>query len=67
MQLTYKVNTLYMQWCVNCHRNPEQYVRPRDQVFNMAYETPANQPELGTRLVAEYRIQKLTDCYTCHR
>jgi hypothetical protein len=67
MQLTYKVNTLYMQWCVKCHRNPEQYVRPRDQIFNMAYEAPANQPELGARLVSEYRIQKLTDCYTCHR
>src|SRR5512142_3245924 len=31
MPLTYKVNTLYMQWCIECHRNPEKYVRPRDQ------------------------------------
>ena len=67
MPLTYKVNTLYMNWCVNCHRNPEQYVRPRDQVFNMAYEPPPDQLELGRKLVAEYKIQKLTDCWTCHR
>jgi len=68
MPLTYKVNTLYMQWCVECHRNPERNVRPRDQVFNMAYVTPApNQDELGPRLVKEYKIQKLTDCVTCHR
>src|ERR1700678_611414 len=67
MPLTYKENTLYMNWCVNCHRNPEKYVRPRDQVFNMAYEAPSNQEELGRQLVKENHIQSLTDCYTCHR
>ncbi len=29
-----------MQWCLDCHRNPAKYVRPRDQVFNMAWERP---------------------------
>ena len=67
MPLTYKVNTLYMQWCVECHRNPARYVRPRDQVFNITYEYPSNQLELGARLVHEYKIQSLTDCVTCHR
>jgi hypothetical protein len=28
---------------------------------------PANQEELGRQLVAEYRIQSLTSCSTCHR
>jgi hypothetical protein len=36
-------------------------------VFNMAYEAPSNQEELGQKLVQEYHIQSLTDCYTCHR
>ncbi len=67
MPLTYKVNTLYMNWCLGCHRAPEQYVRPRDQVFNMTYAPPPDQLELGRKLVAEYKIQKLTDCWTCHR
>lgn len=67
MPLTYKVNTLYMNWCLDCHREPEKFVRPREEVFNMAYEPPANQMELGRKLVAEYKIQKLTDCWTCHR
>ena len=67
MPLTYKVNTLYMNWCVACHREPEKFVRPRDQVFNMAYEPPPEQAELGHKLVSEYKIQKLTDCSTCHR
>ena len=68
MPLMYKVNTLYMQWCVDCHRHPERQVRPREQVFNIAYETPApNQDEIGPKLVALYKIQSLTDCVTCHR
>ena len=67
MPLTYKVNTLYMQWCVECHRDPAKYVRPRDQVFNVAYQYPSNQSELGARLVREYKVQSLTDCVTCHR
>ncbi len=67
MALTYKVNTLYMNWCVECHRQPENHIRPRSEVFNMAYREPDNQLELGRRLVAEYKVQKLTYCYTCHR
>ena len=59
--------SLQMEWCVDCHRNPERYVRPRDQVFSVTYEPPVNQEELGTRLVADYQIQKLTSCSTCHR
>ena len=67
MPLTYKVNTLNMNWCLDCHREPWKYVRPREQVFNMAYTPPANQEEFGRKLVKEYKIQSLTDCWTCHR
>ncbi len=69
MPLMYKVNTLYMNWCVNCHRQPEKYVRPKSEVFNMSYEAPSEEEQLklGAKLVSEYKIQKLTDCYTCHR
>ncbi len=67
MPLTYKVNTLNMNWCLNCHRNPANYIRPRSEVFNIDYEYPANQAELGKKLVAEYHVQSLQDCVTCHR
>src|SRR5262249_23090086 len=67
MALTYQVNSLFMEWCLECHRNPAKYVRPRARVFDMTYEYPANQAELGARLMAEYKIQSLTDCVTCHR
>jgi hypothetical protein len=67
MPLTRQVNTLYMEWCLECHRQPEKFVRPRDKVFQMDYAPPADQLALGRKLVAEYKIQKLTDCWTCHR
>jgi len=67
MPLAWKVETLQMEWCLNCHRNPELYVRPRDQVFNMAWRPQEDQLTLGRRLVEEYDIKKLTDCSVCHR
>src|SRR5205814_5954541 len=56
MPLMFKANTLYMNWCLECHRAPEKYVRPREEVFNMAYQPPANQLELGQKLVKDYHI-----------
>ena len=67
MPLMMRTNTLLMEWCIDCHKHPEKNVRPRDQVFNMAYQQPQDQQALGERLVKEYKIQKLTDCSTCHR
>jgi hypothetical protein len=67
MPLMYKENTLYMNWCIECHRQPEKYLRPRAEVFNMSYAAPANQLEFGKKLRAEYHVQSLTDCVTCHR
>ena len=70
MPLTYKGESLQMEWCLNCHRKPERYLRPRNQVFNMLYTPPADQIELGRQLVKEYDVagpEQLTSCSTCHR
>ena len=40
MPLTYQAETLLMEWCLGCHRAPEKFLRPREEVFNMAYEPP---------------------------
>jgi hypothetical protein len=69
MPLVEKAHTLNMEWCLDCHRDPAQFIRPRDQVFNMNYEYPANQETLGKSLVADYDVQtsQLTNCSICHR
>ena len=70
MPLTYRAQTLYMSFCLDCHRQPEKYIRPRSEVFNPNYVPPSNQLELGKKLVAEYKIQSVRNiqsCSTCHR
>lgn len=70
MPLTYQVASLQMEWCLECHQNPERFVRPRREVFNMAWQPPRNQEEAGSELVKTYRIKdsrSLTSCSTCHR
>lgn len=67
MPLMWRENTLYMDWCLDCHRAPERFVRPREYVFSMEYQAPVDQLALGQKLVKQYRIQKLTSCSTCHR
>jgi hypothetical protein len=70
MPLMYKANTLYMGWCLDCHRQPEKYLRPKSEVFNPNYVPPANQLQLGAQLVKDYKIiplQARQSCSTCHR
>ncbi len=67
MPLMMQEKSLQMEWCVDCHRRPEQYVRKREDVFRVDYVPPSNQLELGQDLVQKYQIQKLTSCSTCHR
>ena len=58
---------LSMGWCLDCHRNPDQHLRPVDQVTNMYYTPPENQAELAARLKAEKDIAPPTECSACHR
>jgi hypothetical protein len=67
MPLTLQQNTLQMEWCLNCHRNPENYVRPREEVFTMGYQPREPQSLLGPKLVEKYGIRANTNCSTCHR
>ena len=69
MNLMWQESSLQMEWCLSCHRHPEQYLRPREQVFNMSWQPPVDQETLGQGLVQSYNIRKelLTNCSTCHR
>ncbi len=41
MPLMYAQNTLQMEWCLNCHRNPAKNLRPTTEIYNMAWEGPS--------------------------
>ena len=70
MPLIARGASLQMGWCLDCHRNPEDNVRPPEEVFNMSWERPKGDPDYGKRLVEEAGIEdehRLTSCSTCHR
>jgi Zn ribbon nucleic-acid-binding protein len=69
MAVVWRENDLTMGWCLDCHRNPEQYIRPVEEVWNMDYEHPANQLEQGQALIEAYgiNVEVLDNCYNCHR
>jgi hypothetical protein len=69
MPVTWKTQPLFMRWCLDCHRHPETRLRPRGEVFNLAFVPPKNQDSIGRELAkkAGVRNEGLTDCYTCHR
>lgn len=65
-----KAEAFYMAFCIDCHRNPERFVRPLDQVYTMGYTPAESQVSLGPKLVQEYNIkpaQQLMNCSICHR
>jgi Cytochrome c7 and related cytochrome c len=41
MPIMYQQNTLQMEWCLNCHRNPAQNIRPTSEIYNMAWKSPS--------------------------
>ncbi len=68
MPLVSVENALNMEWCLECHRQPEMQIRPREHVFDVDWTPPPDQEAQGLRLVEEYdvRVSQLTDCSICH-
>ena len=68
MPLIWQEDSLQMEWCLDCHRQPERYVRPQERGLQHGLASrPPNQLELGRKLVEEYGIKTRTSCSTCHR
>jgi hypothetical protein len=67
MAFVWQEKSLLMEWCLECHRQPEKYLRPKGEVYSTAWQPPSNQLELGRKLVAEYDVKTQVTCSTCHR
>ena len=72
MPLMYQAKSLYMTWCLDCHRNPAPNLRPPDQITSTTWQPPtdtAEREELAGHLFKKYGIEMkgMTDCSTCHR
>jgi hypothetical protein len=69
MEVVYQHEPLSMGWCLECHRNPEQHLRPVEEVTNMTWSPPGGQSpaDYGLELKAASQIKPSQDCSTCHR
>jgi Cytochrome c7 and related cytochrome c len=64
MQVVRQVEPLSMAWCLECHRNPENHVRPVADITKMGYQ---HDIELARQLIKEKNINPPTHCSACHR
>lgn len=67
MEVVYQDQPLSMQWCLDCHRDPEPHLRPLDKVTQMDWAPDEPQATLGAKLRKEHNLNPSQDCSTCHR
>ena len=58
---------LSMSWCLDCHKNPDQHLRPREELTNMDWTPPPGQSAFAQRLIEAKNIDPPLDCSGCHR
>lgn len=69
MQVVYHAEPLSMGWCLECHRNPEDFIRPLDEVYNLNWE-PENadaHAEWAREAVVNWNVNPPQSCSGCHR
>ena len=70
MPAIYQENTLQMEWCLQCHRNPENFIRPKSEIYSMQWQDGDLDADERANLKKEYKIRSremLTSCSICHR
>lgn len=69
MPIVRHAEPLSMSWCLKCHREPEEHLRPIDQVVNMNWTPPRGRSrrEVGAELKRRLRVNPPQDCSGCHR
>jgi hypothetical protein len=67
MEQVHQAEKLSMSWCLDCHRNPDPNLRPKEFITKLGWVPNENPAQLGARLRKEKDINPGTDCSTCHR
>ena len=69
MHVVYQEAPLTMAWCLECHREPERFLRPPEEITTMGYAPPIRQLALGDSLKRLYNVAdgiEMTHCSVCH-
>ncbi len=64
MPQVYQAAPLTMEWCLQCHRQPERYIAWRP-AGSEGWWTAA--PTHAAFIATKYDVRRLTSCTTCHR
>jgi hypothetical protein len=67
MEVVQQVAGLNMSWCLDCHRDPDRYLRPVEFVTDLGWQPTEDPAVLGRRLREIRDINPSEDCVTCHR
>lgn len=67
MAYVYQQAPMSMEWCLDCHRSPQEHLRPRSEITTMGYRPQGNPHQAGKRLAEEYSVRSLVHCSACHR
>lgn len=64
MVKVFQAKSLTMQWCLDCHRDPESNLRKREALTTMGYVPGKDE---GKQVMQANNIHPPTNCSTCHR
>ena len=70
MEVVQQQKPLGMAWCLECHRAPENALRPKEFVTKLDWVPPAGttQQEIGLKIKNENKIHPpVENCAGCHR
>ena len=67
MERIQQVQPLSMSWCLDCHRNPKQYLRAPEELLDTSWEAPKDQEARGAQFLAARHLAPPIDCTGCHR
>jgi hypothetical protein len=67
MEIVSQSQPLSMSWCLDCHRHPNNALRPIDQITNMNWAQPQDQNQTAAKIIAEKKLNPPENCSGCHR
>jgi hypothetical protein len=67
MEKVTQAQPLSMSWCLDCHRNPDPYLRPTSEITNMEWIAPRDQMQAAAKIKAAKHLKPPVDCTGCHR
>lgn len=67
MEKITQVQPLSMSWCLECHRQPNKFIRPREEIVSMTWIAPPGYDSWAEQFIQERNIKPPTDCSGCHR